>query len=145
MKDRHKIRTTFLLQELRESKSIYNYIQANHELFSDGVFSEYLTNLVLKNKISRTELVKQLGFSKSYGYAILNGVRKPPSRNRVILLGFGVEATFEEMQNLLVYGEFTPLSPRVQRDAAIIFAIEQKLTSVQLADLLFDLELEGLD
>ena len=145
MNDRHKIRTTFLLQELRESKSIYNYIQANHELFSNEVFSEYLKLMILNNKIPKSELVKQSGLSKSYAYAILNGARRPPSRNRVILLGFAVKANFEEMQNLLVYSEYTPLSPRNQRDAAIIFAMEQNLTTAQLEDLLFDLELEGLD
>ncbi|RRD93916.1 hypothetical protein EII17_10320 [Clostridiales bacterium COT073_COT-073] len=145
MNDRRKIKTTFLLQELRESKSIYNYIRTNHEIFSDGIFSEYLKTLILKYKISKSELVRQSGLSKSYAYAILNGSRRPPSRNRVILMAFAVTANFEETQNLLIYSEYTPLSPKHQRDAAIIFAIEQKLNTIQLSELLFDLDLDGLE
>lgn len=144
MKDRQKIKTTFLLQELRESKSIYTYLQNNFEVFSDTVFSEYLSQIIIKNKISKSELVQQSGLSKSYAYALLSGDRRPPSRNRVLSLALAVRATLEETQNLLTYSEFTVLSPKTQRDAAIIFAIEQQLTALQLNDLLFDLGLEDL-
>ncbi|MDO4765556.1 MAG: helix-turn-helix transcriptional regulator [Eubacteriales bacterium] len=144
MKDRQEIKTTFLLQELRESKSIYTYLQNNFEVFSDTVFSEYLSQIIIKNKISKSELVQQSGLSKSYAYALLSGDRRPPSRNRVLSLALAVRATLEETQNLLTYSEFTVLSPKTQRDAAIIFAIEQQLTALQLNDLLFDLGLEDL-
>ena len=142
MKNREEIRTTFLLQELKESKSIYSYLQNNYEIFSEQIFTEYLKQLIDRNNIPKTELVLQTGLS--YVYAILSGERRPPSRNRVILMALAVKATLEEAQNLLVYSEYNPLSPKVQRDAAIIFAIEQQLSSFQLTELLFDLNLEPL-
>lgn len=145
MKDRQTIKTTFLLQELRESKSIYSFIQENHELFTNEIFSEYLKKIIFRNKISKADLVKQTGLSKSYAYAILGGSRRPPSRNRVIAIGFAVKANLEELQKLLTYSEYTPLSPKIQRDAAIIFALEQDLNLFQLSDLLFDLELDDLE
>lgn len=145
MKNREEIRTTFLLQELKESKSIYSYLQNNYAIFSEQIFTEYLKQLIDRNNIPKTELVLQTGLSKSYVYAILSGERRPPSRNRVILMALAVKATLEEAQNLLVYSEYNPLSPKVQRDAAIIFAIEQQLSSFQLTELLFDLNLEPLE
>ena len=138
MKNREEIRTTFLLQELKESKSIYSYLQNNYEIFSEQIFTEYLKQLIDRNNIPKTELVLQTGLSKSYVYAILSG-------ERVILMALAVKATLEEAQNLLVYSEYNPLSPKVQRDAAIIFAIEQQLSSFQLTELLFDLNLEPLE
>lgn len=145
MNNREEIRTTFLLQELKETKSIYSYLQNNFAVFSEHIFTEYLKQLIDRHKIHKTELVMQTGLSKSYVYAILSGERRPPSRNRVILMALAVKATLEEAQNLLIYSEYNPLSPKVQRDAAIIFAIEQHLNSMQLADLLFDLSLEPLE
>ena len=145
MKDREELRTTFLLQELKETKSIYSYLQNNHAIFSEQVFTDYLKQLIDRNGIHKTELVMQTGLSKSYVYAILSGERRPPSRNRVILMALAVKATLEEAQNLLIYSEYNPLSPKVQRDAAVIFAIEQQLSSLQLTDLLFDLNLDPLE
>ncbi len=145
MNNRQEIKTTFLLQELRESKSIYHYLQENQEIFSSHVFAEYLCHLISRNNISKSEFAFQSGLSKSYVYAILSGVRPAPSRNRVILMALSVKARLEEAQNLLIYSEYTPLSPKVQRDAAVIFAIEQQLSALQLSDLLFDLDLEPLE
>ncbi len=145
MNNRQEIKTTFLLQELRESKSIYHYLQENQEIFSSHVFAEYLSHLISRNNISKSEFAFQSGLSKSYVYAILSGVRPAPSRNRVILMALSVKASLEEAQNLLIYSEYTPLSPKVQRDAAVIFAIEQQLSALQLSDLLFDLDLEPLE
>lgn len=145
MNNRQEIKTTFLLQELRESKSIYHYLQENQEIFSSHVFAEYLSHLISRNNISKSEFAFQSGLSKSYVYAILSGVRPAPSRNRVILMALSVKARLEEAQNLLIYSEYTPLSPKVQRDAAVIFAIEQQLSALQLSDLLFDLDLEPLE
>lgn len=145
MKSREEIKTTFLLNELKESKSIYEYLKANQAVFSETVFSDYLQHLIRKNKIPKTEVIMQSGLSKSYTYALLNGERKPPHRDRVIALAFAVKADLDEIQNLLIYSDFKPLSPKVERDAAIIFAVEQRLSCIQLIDLLFDLNLDPLD
>lgn len=145
MTNREEIKTTFLLQELRETTSIYEYFKSNHSLFSETVFSEYLNQIIQNNKISKAQLVAQSGLSKSYAYALLSGERKPSSRNRVIALAFCVKANLEETQKLLAFSEFHTLSPKVQRDSAIIFALEQGLDLLQMSDLLFDLNLEGLE
>lgn len=145
MTNREYIKTTFLLQELKESTSIYEYLKANHGLFAETAFSEYLNQIIRNNKISKAELVSKSGLSKSYAYALLSGERKPSTRNRVISLAFCVNATLDETQNLLAFSEFHILSPKVQRDSAVIFALEQGLDYYQLLDLLFDLNLEGME
>lgn len=143
--NRENIRTTFLLHELKESKSIYNYLKENHALFSETLFSEYLSQIVQDNHVHKSELIIQSGFSKSYVYAFLHGTRKPSTRNSVIILAISCRANLEQTQNLLMYADFKPLSPKVQRDCPIIFAIEQKLSVMQLTELLMDLEMEPLE
>ena len=80
-------------------------------------------------------LLAQRGLEGSYGYQIFNGTRRP-TRNILIRLAFLLGLDLDETNRLLKIGHKEVLYPRVRYDAAVICAIERRLSLRQLDVLL---------
>ena len=76
--------------------------------------------------------------SKSYGYQILRGERVP-GRDILLRTALALGLSLKETQRLLAVGGCGALYPRVRRDAAVIFALNQKMTLLQAEELLSSL------
>ena len=75
---------------------------------------------------------------KSYGYQILRGERVP-GRDILLRTALVLGLSLKETQRLLAVGGCGALYPRVRRDAAVIFALNQKMTLLQAEELLSSL------
>ena len=76
--------------------------------------------------------------SKSYGYQVLRGERTP-GRDVLLRTALFLHLSLKQTQRLLALGGCGALYPKVRRDAAVIFALNQNLTLLETEELLASL------
>lgn len=95
-----KKNTDGLQQKLMDSPDLSQFLSQNQEQFENKTVAELLNRLFEKKSISKAALAKQAGMSEIYLHQIFAG-RRNPSRNRLLCLCYGLEATVDETQELL--------------------------------------------
>lgn len=114
--------TDDLNQELMSRSSIDAYLQENRGTFSEQKISQLLTKLYQKKDFSKASLARKAGMSEVYLHQVFAGRRKP-SRDRLICLCIGLEASMEETQRLLKQASYAQLYPKNKRDAIILHGL----------------------
>lgn len=138
-----KKNTDNLCQELMDSPNLTQFLNQNKEQFVNVNLSELLNQMFESKNISKAALAKQSGMSEIYLHQIFAG-RRNPSRNRLICLCYGLEATVEETQQLLRLCNMAQLYPKLKRDAIIYYGLQHKLGLYEINDRLFDEDEETL-
>ena len=87
--------TDELLNEIKNTKNILDYIERNKQDMQLNTLTECLNNLLIKKNVSIANVVKKSNLNKSYVYQIFRG-KKYPSRDKVIALAFGLELNADE-------------------------------------------------
>ena len=132
-----KKNTDGLQQELMDSTDLSQFLSRNQEQYVDKSVAELLNHLFEKKNISKAALAKQAGMSEIYLHQIFAG-RRTPSRNRLLCLCYGLEASIEETQELLRLCGMAELYPKLKRDAIIYYGLLHKLDLFVINDKLFD-------
>ena len=132
-----KKNTDGLQQELMDSTDLSQFLSRNQEQFVDKSVAELLNHLFEKKNISKAVLAKQAGMSEIYLHQIFAG-RRTPSRNRLLCLCYGLDASIEETQELLRLCGMAELYPKLKRDAIIYYGLLHKLDLFVINDKLFD-------
>lgn len=130
--------TDELFVELREGNDVKNYLRQNRDEFVRPL-SEYLGSLLAQKNLSKQAVIEKSGVQREYAYHIFSGLKKNPSRPKILALAFAMNLTLEETQYLLRYAKQSPLYPRNPWDSVIISAIDQKLNVLQTNELLSQL------
>lgn len=97
-----------------------------------------LRDLLERAGISASDWIAAADISRSYGYQILRGERIP-GRDILLRTALAVRLSVEETQRLLTLGGCAVLYPRLRRDAAVIFALNQSLSLLETESLLSSL------
>nr|WP_317325400.1 helix-turn-helix transcriptional regulator [uncultured Flavonifractor sp.] len=121
---------------LMEAASIDSYIKENQDVFSEQTVAELLAQMHAKRNISKAALARRSGMSEVYLHQIFAG-RRNPSRDRLLCLCMGLEATLEETQRLLLLASYAQLYPRNKRDAIISYGIVHRIPLQEINDKLF--------
>ncbi len=132
--------TDELLKILENHENISDYLEENADEMIEADLSEYLEGLLEKYDISKNEAIKRSKLDSIYGYQIFSGVRKNPSRDKLIQLIFGLGLELQDAQRLLKIASEGELYSRNRRDSIIIFALKNKLSLQQCDDLLFEMK-----
>ena len=111
-----------LRQELMEDNSIDTYLQGNAALFVNQDVVVLLTGLYEQKHLAKAALVRRAGMSAVYLHQVFAGRRKP-SRDRLLCLCIGLDATLEQTQCLLRLSTYAQLYPKNRRDAIISHGI----------------------
>ncbi len=127
--------TDELFVELREDNDIKNYLRRNRAEFVRPL-SDYLASLLAQKNLSKQAVIERSGVQREYAYHIFSGLKKNPSRPKILALAFAMGLTLEETQYLLRYAKQSPLYPRNPWDSIIISAIDQRLSVLQTNELL---------
>lgn len=93
-------------------------------------FHQYLNEKIVEKNISVPILMQRSCINKNYGYNILNGARKKPSRDRVLALCIAARMTLGEVQQGLILAKQGILYWRDERDVRIAFAINSGISDV---------------
>lgn len=125
-----------LNQELMQASSLGEYVSENRDAFSEQAVSQLLSELYEKKSISKAALARRAGMSEVYLHQVFSG-RRSPSRDRLLCLCLGLEATLEETQDLLRQAGFAQLYPRHKRDAVISYGLVHGISLGEINDRLF--------
>ena len=131
MKDTNNLR-----QELMDAPNLEQFLSENQDSFNTGNVCDLLSRLFLNRNISKAVLAKRAGISEVYLHQVFAG-RRNPSRNRLLCLCFGLEATLEETQELLKQCGHAQLYLKNRRDAIIFYGIANKMDLFEVNDKLF--------
>ena len=132
-----KKNTDNLQQELMNAPDLNQFPSQNQKQFVNPNVAELLNRLFERKNISKASLAKQAGMSEIYLHQIFAG-RRNPSRNRLLCLCFGLDASVEETRELLKLCGMAQLYPKLKRDAIIYYGLLHGLPLFEINDKLFD-------
>ena len=132
-----KKNTDNLQQELMNAPDLNQFLSQNQKQFVNTNVAESLNRLFERKNISKASLAKQAGMSEIYLHQIFAG-RRNPSRNRLLCLCFGLDASVEETQELLKLCGMAQLYPKLKRDAILYYGLLHGLPLFEINDKLFD-------
>ncbi len=135
-----KKNTDELLKILEYQDSVKDYITENKDEIFDCDLSLFLNDMLEKYGISKGDAVNASELDQIYGYQIFSGVKKNPSRDKLIQLIFGMKLKPQDAQRLLKIGGVRELYPRIKRDSIIIFALNKGLSITECDELLFEMK-----
>lgn len=128
--------TVDLCQELMSQPDLDQYITENEASFADVDISSTLVELYKRCGISKAELARRAGMSEVYLHQVFSG-RRRPSRDRLLCLCIGMEASLEETQELLKQVGYAPIYLRLKRDAIIGHGLLHHTPLTEINDKLF--------
>ena len=128
--------TDTLQQELMSTNNLDRFLTENDASFRDVPLQEAIQRIFDEKGMSKAQLAKQSGISEVYLHQVFSG-RRNPSRDRLLCLCIGLEATLEETQRLLKLSAYAQLYPRSRRDAIIAYGILHHMELHAINDKLF--------
>jgi len=131
--------TDELVNHIKKAKTIASFFEDNSAEFDSLLFVKTLKSHLETKKISKQKLVREAHLNQSYVYDILNA-KKTPSRDTVVKLSFALGLTLTETTRLLKLAGYSELYPRIEREAIIIFCIENKKDICYTNDLLCNMQ-----
>lgn len=121
-----ELRTTDALNhEIKSATDIEDFLTKNREHLLNDNLPEHLQTLLVRKDISRADVVRGSLLDRAYVYQIFSG-EKVPSRDKLIAISFGLCLSGDETQKMLKLSGNRELYARDERDALILFAIQQK-------------------
>ena len=128
--------TDNLRQELMDSPNLDDFLSENRESFNTDEARILLNALFERKDISKATLAKHASISEIYLHQIFSG-KRTPSRNRLICICYGLDATLDETQELLKLFGSAQLYPKYCRDAIIIYGLIHGMSLFEINDKLF--------
>ena len=104
----------------------------------DPTCAQVLRELLKQTGLSAPEWIAAADISKSYAYQVLRGERIP-GRDILLRTALALRLSLKDTQRLLTMGCCGALYPKIRRDAAVIFALNQHMTLLETEDLLASL------
>lgn len=117
--------TNELNHEIKSVTNIEDFLAKNKEHLLKDSLSEHLNSLLVQKGVKRADVVRGSLLDRAYVYQIFSG-EKIPSRDKLIAIAFGLCLSDEEAQKMLKLSGNRELYLRDERDALILFALQQK-------------------
>ena len=138
--------TDDLMNILKQSPSVEDYFDQNDSEIFFGSLSEMIDYFLARKNLTKADVVNGSGINKGYCYEIMSGKStKNISRDKVIMLCFGLQLTVDEAQQLLKKSGYAPLYARDTRDSIIIYSLEHHISIVKTDIKLGEYNLEVFD
>lgn len=95
-------KSTDELMKILNSKKSYNefFEEEVGELCFSSV-ADYLEVLLNEKHLKKSDVIRKSNLDKNYAYQIFNGNKLNPSRNKMLMLAFGMELSLKETRKLL--------------------------------------------
>ena len=132
-----------LLQDLKSSTHIADYLQTNKDALLHDSFTDELNRLYQTQGRNKSEIAREAGISDIYLYQIFSG-RRIPQRNRLISICLSMHLSVEETQRLLYLCGHAQLYARDPRDAVLLHSLMNRFTVLDTNTILFENGLDAL-
>ncbi len=129
--------TSDLSEELMSQANLEQYITENQPYFTTLDLRAELAELYGRLAVSKAELARRAGMSEVYLHQVFSG-RRRPSRDRLLCICIGLEATLEESQQLLKQVGYAPIYPKLKRDSIILHGLLHHTPLTEINDNLFN-------
>ncbi len=127
-----------LLEILKSKKNYDEFLKEEiGELLFESL-SDYLDTLIKNKGLKKSEIIEKSNLDRNYAYQIFNGYKKNPSRDKILMLAFGMKLNLAETEKLLKMAKLPELYVRDPRDNAIIFCINKGMTLIEANENLLD-------
>jgi hypothetical protein len=140
---RQDLKTSVLLRRLLKTVNLEGFMKDNANVMRVTPFHIYICELSRKMELVPEQVIKRASIERTYGHQLFNGTRRP-SRDKVIQLAFGFELDVDGTQQLLKVGQKSPLYPKIMRDAAIIYCLNNRKDIIETQSVLEALKLSLL-
>lgn len=137
------INTEILFKQLKESNDIKSYVTKHKQNLNQNGFVTYLNTLLREKDLKKADVITDSTIHRTYAYQVFSGI-KQPSRDKVILMGFGLKTSIDEMNRLLSFAKYSVLYPKDKRDAIVIFGMMNHKDIDEINGLLEDIGCEYL-
>lgn len=123
--------TSELLESLKSSRNYDEFLSKEVNELNFASLSEYLNILIDSKGIKKADIILKSNLDKNYAYQIFNGTKNNPSRDKIIMLAFGIGLNLEETSVLLKNAKHPDLYVRDPRDSIIIFCISNSKSLIE--------------
>lgn len=134
-----------LLELLKDKKSIQAFVSDEKDNMVLDAPCDLLQKIVESKNLSKKEVIEKSNLDKTYAYQIFSGVKSHPSRDKIIMLGFGMNATTKEMQSILKSFCLAELYVRNKRDCVILYSLQKGDSLIDANITLQELNLQILE
>lgn len=128
--------TEKLMEKLEQVYSFEDYLQSCGTHCMEGFsFSSCFEQLYQQKKLRKMDVIERSLVAAGYAHQMIRGVKRP-SRDKVIMFAIGMRLAIPEAQLLLRHSGFSPLSPKLRREAIVLFGVAHELDVRTVNDML---------
>ena len=138
-----KKKTSELLEELKDCEQFEKYYHDNETELLSAQLSKSLNDIITKNGLVKSEIIKRSELSEAYVHQIFAG-RRHPERDKLICIAKGMDLDLDTIHELFKQCGYAQLYARDKRDSVIIYSITHKLTVAETNGLLTRYGFENL-
>ena len=120
-----------------------NYMEDIRDKYPKNL-SSYFKAILAKKGMSIADMQKESGIDRTYIYQIMD-VSKNPTKDKIVAMAIACRMTLPECQRALEIADTGILYAKSRRDALIIYAINNKMSIMELNGLFDDYNLNHLD
>ena len=140
-------KTTERLDKILQNADTGDFLKYSNQELSEELpsLSDYLNDHIGKKGLLVSDVIKRSGLSRDYAYAIINGNRKNPTKDRIIALCLATRMNLIETQRALKLCGMV-LYAKNKRDAALIICINREIYDLdKVNNFLLENDLEILE
>lgn len=136
--NKKQLKTEELMHAITESRHIDDFLQEHGDELENIDLQTSLYDFMKRAGMTIPQIIEKASISRSLAYQIFNG-KRVPNRNLLIRMALAMKLEVDETQRLLKISKKGELYPRIQRDAAIIFCIQNNYSLIDTNELLENL------
>ena len=137
--------TEELMNILKTKKTYEEFFEEEVGELCFSSVDEYLNLLIVEKKLRKSDIIQRSNLDKNYAYQIFNGIKKRPSRDKILMLSFGMSLNLNETRKLLKIAQQKDLYVRDPRDSVIIFCLNKGYSLIEVNESLLDYGLDCLE
>lgn len=135
--------TSKIVEELGLCPDFKTFYDENKNYMIDKPLSKMLSELLEKKQLKKSAVIRASEMSEIYAYQIFSGARVP-ERKKLLCLTIAMGLDLDDTQTLLKCAGYTPLYVKIPFDSVVIYGICNKMSVVEINELLYEYEIETL-
>ena len=133
------------LKSKKEYEDLGRFLKENEDALVTRSLAEHLASLMKEKGLTKSRVIRKSNLDKNYAYQLFNGIKTNPSRDKIIMLAFGMGLDVEQTARLLKVSRNAGLYVKDVRDSVILFCLNNSLSLIDANEYLSDLKLQIIE
>ena len=135
--------TSEIVKELGLCPDFQTFYNENKDYMVCADLAQLLSELLENKGLKKSQVIKNAELSEVYGYQIFSGVRVP-ERKKLLCLAVSMELNIDQTQKLLKCAGYAPLYVKLPADSVVLYGLCNKMSVIEINELLYKYDLETL-